>query len=586
MNPWRAALLTAALLQAGATVAWSQAAKTPPAPAPLTGLDVTALEYREIADSFVKARKAADDARHDRLHRLIQVQIDEADGMLAEKKKTGNVTGIAVANQAKQLFESAMTNLAANGNCEITEKVRRELEETVAHYNAAKVKIDAVFTDEVAQLLKTHQDRFAAAVIQNVPAAKGLGQEAALAAAFKELVDRVAAPPPPPPPPPTNAPPTAVGTNAVFGTNTAAAAELPEILGESGPGTRWVTAAIVHADMMGVDVLDIPLANRPAGTNRTEQFNPISQRSSTIEFISLYPLPARTGLVYRLKRVPKREGVEILDWPQPRNNFRLQIRTRPSPRLPNPHGFEIQVSGPDALLDVLFFSGAHVDTLTPTTTANAAPLAPLPPVVPVTVGVATTPAGAAVSLDDKPLKDVRTPCRLRLPPGTQTLKVSLPGYADGVFSSQLLRTNRTLTWTFQPDPRIVRKTLVVPANATNWVTVADIKAGARLAIAAEGTWSCAGSAPIGPEGYPNNEANYKIYMNPADYPRQAPSASYGALIWRIGPEGRSTGVGHSLRTTVDQSGELQLDINQSPDAKARAANTGSLTVTVNILPPP
>ena len=202
MSPWRAAVLTAAsaLFLAGAPLAWSQTGKTTPAPAPLTGLDVSAPEYREIADSFVKARQAADDARHDRLRRLIQVQIDEAEGMLADKKKTGNIKGIAVATQSKQLFEAALTNLAANGSCEVTDKVRRELEETVAHYNAARTKIDTVFADEVAQLLRTHLDRFAAAAAQSVPAAKGPGQEAALAAAFKTLVDRVAAPPPPPPP--------------------------------------------------------------------------------------------------------------------------------------------------------------------------------------------------------------------------------------------------------------------------------------------------------------------------------------------------------------------------------------------------
>ena len=581
MNGWRAAALTLVTLSLAIAPATGAHAGTPAPAATLPGLDLATPGYRSIAESFIKARQAADAARRDRLRRLIQVQIDEAEGLLAEKKKTGNVTGIAVGNQQKQIFESALTNLAASGTCEVTEKVRRELEETVAHYNAARVKIEAVFTDEVAQLLKAHQERFAAAVAESLPDAKDPRYEAALGAAFKQLVERAAAPPPPPPPP-TNAP-AATATNgaAAIATNTAAVAELPEILGESGPGTRWVTAGRVLADMMGMDVLEIPLANRPAGTNRTDQFNPISQQSSVIDYVSLYPLPARTGLVYRLKRVPKCEGVEILDWPQPRNNFTLQVRTRPSARLPCPHGFEVQISGPDALLAALF-SGAAVETVGPTNTAAVAAA----PVVPVILGVATIPAGATVTVDGKTVKEFRTPCRLRLPPGSQTLRVSLPGYVDGVFSNQDLQTSHTLSWTFKPDPRIVRKPLTVPANTTNWVTVAEVKAGARLAIDTEGTWSGMGGAPSGPEGYPNNEANYKIYMNPADYPRQAPGASYGALIWRIGPQGRAAGVGHLLRTTAQESGDLQLDINEAPTAKTRANNTGSLSVTVTILPPP
>ncbi len=545
----------------------STASNTAPA------LTFDAPEHRQVAEEFVKARQVAETLRRDELRRLIQIQIDEAKALLAEKQKAGNVKGIAIATQARQMFESALTNLDATGTIVLTERVRRELEETVRHFDGVRAGIEARASNTVARIRKEHLERLTETLAPPRPDA----QAPAIEAAFAALVKRLTAPPPVPRATLTNAVAIAKGTNDPAGTltPTMTRAALPEVLGASGPADRWVTAGQVLVDMMSVDVLDIPLANQPAGTNRFEKSNPITDQSFTLHYVSIHPLPARAGLAYRLKRIPGREGVEILDWPGPRNAFTLTVRTMPPATVPCPHGFEVQVGGPDAMLATLF-AGAQLES----TADGAATQA-----IPVVVTIASKPSGAAVLLDGNPVRGAQTPCRLRVPPGAQSLRLVLPGYIDGVFSNQDITAGRPLSWTFQPDPRIVRKTVIVPADAADWIAVAEVEAGARIAIDARGTWSCAGGGATGVEGYPNNEANLRLYMNPADYPRHTPGANLGALLWRIAPRGRASAVGRALRITAPEAGTLQLDINEAPGPKHRADNTGALPVTLVILPP-
>lgn len=562
------------------TALLAAAAAAAPANALPAALDTDTPEFRAVAEAYSKARQEAEETRKARLRELIKVQLDEANAMLKEKKQVGNVKGIAIAAQAKQIFDSALTNLDATGTFTVPDKVRKELDEMLTHFNGVRARTEAAAADALAAIEKDHFARFTAVAARVNPELAGPAAEPALKAAFAAAVARLAAPPPPPPPATgTNAPPASGLTNAVASTNAAAAPRtLPEILGESGSADRWVTAARVLADMRGMDVLEIPLVNRPAGTNVTDKFNPITQLSSDIRYVSIYPLPARTGLVYRLKRVPDREGVEVVRWPDSRNDYTLEVRTTPSVRYPCPHGFEIQIGGPDALLAAIF-SGAPMEVSA--TRTNAAPAK----IEPAVITLNTQPAGAGVWLNDKPMRDLRTPCRFRLPPDTSTIRVALPGYVDGVFSNLGAAASRTLTWTFKPDPRIVRTSMVIAANATNWTGVVTVQPGARIAVDAQGSWSCL-DTPCGPEGYPNNEANYRVYMNPAEFPRQASTANYGALIWRIGPKGRASAFGRSLRLTAQEAGELQFDINMSPDPQRRAGNSGNLTVSVVVLPPP
>ncbi len=570
MTPLRAILLALVALASVAAAPSLHAQTNLPA---LPGINLGAPELRAIAADCITARQAVEAARRDQLRQLIQVQIDEAESLLKEKTKVGNVKGIAIGTQAKQIFESALTNLETSGNFEVPGKVRRELDETLTRFAAARAKIETTSSDRLAAIQREHLGRFAAAVTRLYPAQGKTPSEAALAAAFADAVARAAAPPAA-----TNAAasPAAAGA-APAAANAAPAKNLPDILAESGPAGNWMTVGRVAADMMGMDVVDIPVTDRPVGTNRFEKFNPISQQSSAIEYVSLYRLPANTSLVYRLKRIAGREDVDVLDWPQPRNNYVLQVRTRPSEKFPCPHGFEIQVGAPEHVLSAV---------------RSGTPLAPKPAnvtsaaVARVFLDVVTAPAGAMLLLDDRAVNELRTPCRFRLPPGVKSVRVRLPGYVDGVFSNDDIRASRTLTWTFQPDPRVVRQTVTVAANATNWVTIADVTEGSRIAIDARGEWSCAAGIPTDAAGYPNNEANYRFYMNPDDYPRQAPAASYGALIWRIAPKGRPAAVGRSLRVVAPESGRLQFDINEGTETRLRADNTGMLVVNVLILPPP
>jgi len=107
-------------------------------------------------------------------------------------------------------------------------------------------------------------------------------------------------------------------------------------------------------------------------------------------------------------------------------------------------------------------------------------------------------------------------------------------------------------------------------------TYARVKKGQRLVVDAEGAWSpdlgnrtgwCGG------DGLPNTLAGDGYVM---------PGANIGALVGRIGPDGRIIAFGHRYDNIVEEDGVVFIAMNDHPDHNNQA---GSLMAQFIVIDP-
>ncbi len=529
--------------------------------------------YRATLDQIAKERTTA-------LTALLNRHLDGMNEMLAEKKKVRNITGIAAATTGVTVFQAALTNFTTYGKFDLPEKVRRELETSVTQCKTEATTIETRTNDKKKALTASTLEKFTTIAVTINPAMDA-NAKTALESRLNELLS--AGTPIQPVPGTPSTPTTGSDTNQPAGSAT----NLPAIFAASGEADQWITVATWHGSMMGMDVVSIPLAEARIGTNTTSQPNPISGRDSVLTYVATYRLTLQDNMLFRLKRVRGNRDVELMEWPTRGNGFQLVFRTRSTGLIPCHHAFELQVSIPGGDLSKAL-TGAPIET-----PRGATRITP-PALPPVTLTLITTPEGAAVYLDNTLQPKVRTSCRLPIPQGDHALTLILPGYAPLILTNQSFTADRTLRLSFQPDPRIQRKTMSILANSPSWTdSTLSINKGDTFILRAEGQWACGlGRELCTASGYPNSAAFYRYYMDSAAFPRHTSSAGYGALVMRIGKTGRAIPVGKDflsateLRFAATESGPVFFDINEADEAKYRTDNSGSLILSITIIPPP
>ena len=535
-------------------------------------LDLSAPEYRTISKNYASARKVSDDTRREALKAILAKRIEESELMLSEKRKTRNVTGIAVATTAINMFQTAMTNLDLSGAFSLPASVRKELETTLSQVKDAAKPIEATFSNEISRLEAEVLKQFISAVKGGHPELSDQAVESRYSKEFRSLLTAPVPSPAPAPAASTNTLPSASGsTNAnVSATNQPP----PDIIAASGEGQEWITAGRWIGAMRGMDVISIPVMQAAGTTNRTEQFNSMSGRNSELEYASVLSLPPKPELVYRLKNVKGHIPVGVLEWPSAHNGHQLMIRTTPSERFPSMHGFELQVSVATGDVRRILSAGQPSNAASDNT-----PRALL--------SLVTTPSGASIVVDGKPLTVAVTPCKLKLTLGSHSIRFSLPGYQDILAANLDVRSNQTFQGTFKADPRFARKTVSVPANAAKWTSSGiSVSRGDTLVVYAEGTWSCtAEHEAIGPAGYPKDQKYMRYYGDPMQYIRQSTEIDYGALLMRIGDSAPYYAVGSQFKISITAPGSIWFDVNEIQNARFRKDNNGALTVTVIVMPP-
>jgi hypothetical protein len=570
-------------------VASAAGTNAPPkaAKSPVDALNLTGGDYPAVRDSYLAAKSAADTARLTGLRPVLQRFVKQAEEMLKEKRKVRNVKGVAVATAAKEIFEGALTNLESRQELEFPEKIRRDLEPMMAEFRTAAEPCESAYSNALEQVTATHFARFAALVAKASPAAAAPAEQEKLKARFATFVlPTVAAPVSAgtdtnAPAASTNQPQAAAATNeSEFAETTNApsgAVPLPPgIFAASGEGSNWISIARWTGQMMGMDVINIPVTGRE-GSSRSEQYNMMSGENSKLLYASLRTLPPKEGCVFRLKRLPSMESVTVLEWPGARNGHTLIVRTSSSNRFPCPNGFELQVSLPDAELAALFPTA----TLEKVSDTNAPP---------VPVQIATEPAGAVVYVDSIAYRDGdgyrRTPCEIRVMPGHHGLRVALPGYLEMGVADYNFETNASFSWKFKLDPRATRKSIKI-SSVTPWTaTGVKIASGDLVIIDPGGSWSCGTKKePCGPEGYnPQDKLFYHYYLSPESSPRQFPGANYGALLMKVGDGGAPRAVGKKMKFIAKEDGAIYCDINEATDNRLRRDNAGAMEVQILVVP--
>lgn len=563
---WGTALIMIPLAALAAHRSNAQAVTPTNAPS----IDMTAPAFAAIAQAHAVDLAAADSTRVDKLRKILERYLADADDMLKEKKKTRNLTGIAVATTARYTFETALTNLSKEGKFALPADARRELQETIDNCKREVDAVEKTFAEAKSKAFTDHFNKFIAEVSAVRP---GSPDPQWLESTFRQLITTPIAAPSPTMKVTNQGPaPGGSGTN----TTVAAPESLPEFFAVSAEASNatWLTVGRWIGTMRGLDVISIPLAQMRIGTNKTEQLNPITGRMSQLQYISLTALPSTVALNFRLKRIPEHVAVQVMEWPSERNRQTLMIRTTASDRFPCIHGFDLQVSVPTGDVSKIIAAAATAAA----TVSNAPP--------PVILSLSTTPQGASIIVDGKAIESVVTPCKLRLSQSIHALTMTLPGFAE--YRSQSLQTtsNLTVNWFFKPDPRFARATIPVAAAAERW-TSASISAlkGDLICVYAEGKWACAsGGAKCDPSGYPKNDQNMNLYADPTQSPRLVQETEYGALLMRIGDSPSILTVGSSARIAAPAQGGIFFDINEVQDKRLRKDNTGQLSVTVIVIP--
>lgn len=561
----------AAFLCLDAWPATADALKAPAASTPtLPTADTPGIA--DIVNALRKAMEVIEKERRSALTAILKRHLDSLQDMLQEKKKTRNVTGIAIANAGIGLFQAAITNLNATGQCEFPSKVRRELEPVIAGFNADAAPVLAKASAAADRAFAAALESFSAIGASLNPGVPPDPTDPAFAARLKELIQT-----------PGDAPqserarqPATASLASASDTNRPApsATAPPVVLASSGDVEQWTTVATWRGAMMGMDVVSIPVAEVAVGTNTTRQFNPMSNQDSELTYIVYTRLTITDGMRYRLMQVPDNQGVEIMEWPTKANQFQLVIRTPAKDGFPSYHGFDLQVGIPGRALAALSNQ-----------TLQSRP-AEKPPSSTV-IAFSTAPDGAAVYVDGTPLRNTWTPCRILLSPGAHTVGFSLPGYSPLVITNQQFQGGETLRLVLQPDPRVQRASLVIAANAKSWTrSDVTVSRGDNLSIRAEGSWSCGpGREQCDASGYPNDQTFIRYYMDSASFPRRTTSAHYCALILKIGEKGRLMAVGKSLNMVATEAGPLYFDVNEADTGDLRGDNAGSQQVRILVTPP-
>lgn len=571
---WWAALTAVAALCAARALA---------AEAPTDNLRLDAPPFPALKQAYDQQKASMSAPRVAKLKALLTRRQADAEQALKEKTMAQNIKGVAVAKAALVIFADALTNLDQHGDFQFPDKVRKDLDATLEACRAEKQAIDAEYNKVIEPLKEGLFVQFCEAA----QAQGGSGptpDKAKLKTRFLSWIEPAKVEPSAPSLNRTNAPPgtTAGSTNATENgatpTNAAPQASkqpvVPDIIGQSGPGERWVTFGRWTGEMAGMDVISIPVIGRSNDTQWT-QAAPMSGRDSVLQYKVIRVLPERTNYLFRVKTIPEREPVSVLEWPRRANDYTLLVRTTPSTQMPAPHGFDLQVSLPPEQLDALFPPEREAGSNT---------------VGQFTLKVVTTPPGAQVFVDGILCQaadgGVVTPCEILLAAGAHSIRLRARGFQDVVSAHYGMSSNRVLEWTFYNAAHVTKKNVAVSAMK-RW-TAAEVKVnkGDVIAVEATGQWACARKGErCTADGYPINQEFYEYYLSPQNSPREVRDANYGALIMKIGEDGTPVVVGSHGTLTAAEAGPLFFDINEADDGKSRHDNSGAIMVKLTVTTP-
>jgi len=527
-----AAILYCAAVARGAEQLWNHPALfTPPM-----------LELRARCSNELAATRSQPSAALS----IVREEISKWEQELAERRRTGNVRGIAVASDALKVLQTLVQKLERGERALLSEPLRHELREP---FQELMARLDRAREQDVQRAEETTL-RLAQS-LREAAAAAGVELPTAPQTLTELFLKWLTAPPPPP----TVAQST-TGSGAAEPTRRAAEAASPKPAEPSSPyfatsraGANWIPVGRWSAECRGPDVFEIKVFG-PAHSTSGEKMNPIVGHATKWQYTQDIAVQPGT-YAWRLKRLEEAETVDVVEWPTLQNDGRLVIRTRMPKQVPAKVAFQIE------------YSTAQV----------------------VDLRIESDPPEARVFVNGEPyreqLRDVRTPCTIHLPPGTYALRLSLEGYQDAEAKAFRLHTNTSIRVRLSPIENAPGPEVTVDPQRSWAPTGIQVNRGDRVRLAISGQWACGKKGEmVGPEGYDPSQTQFShYYLNPREGPKQFDGAPYGALLVRIG-EGPSFALGRTRSFVADRSGPLLFDVNEVADPSWRRDNRGALRIKV------
>ena len=521
-----------------------------------------------------------------KLSEMLESRISSAKKAYAEKKKRGNIKGMAIAKKAISIYSNALEELKEKHDFALPKSPRKELRDEIAACAKEKDTVIAEAKDSAKELKNKYRAKFAeiykGLYDDGAPSTEEVDQQ------FKEFLTTDIQRPEPPKAPENNA--ANAEDLADMGVTSAKQPEenLPPILASKGTGTDWATVGKWTGDMMGMDVVDLPLGGKTQTFTWT-QYSALANDDSKLKYEVIKPLPPNPSFAYRLKRIPGRGGVEVMEWPSADNSWKLSFRTergKPSEQtIPLKRGFILQVSLPGGELEKAFGAGCVAkETGGGTTKKNTNAKK-------VTIQVYSHPQGAKIYIDGhlytRKSKPVLTPCKILVPGGGCDVKVAMLGYLPKIFSKYMAKNGSIIKAPLEKDPSFAVYLRSIAANAKTWTnTKVKLVPGDKVILKIKGLWCCVKSAKgkCGPEGIPNDMKHYQYYADASNDLRIKQSSPYGALLMRIG-DGDNAPIRYISRRevmfSVRKEGTLFFAINER-EGKPRKNNKGQLGLTIMV----
>ncbi len=553
-------------------------------------------EIYALKQEYISSREESSTNPRAKMIEIIKKYLADAEAEYEQKKKSGNVKGMAMAREAKTLFASCLEDMEKKAKFVPPEKFRKDLTDLMDKFTAELTPLLDETKNAETALAETFSAKFAETAKPQIEDMK-LDAESAeklIKEKFEQFVkEEIKAP---------EAPKTSTGTGGA-----SKEADSP-IIASRGGAENWVDVGEWSGEMYGMDVVNIPLNVQNDVSEK--QMSPMTGEESVLNYKLYYPLPPRSDYAMRLMKIKDKHAPDIIEWPTPANNMTFTVRTKPIAKMPAPHGFLLQASLPPKEMAKVFNKAEFDKRMAlkapgnagagSTSSASGAKQGTAQTVVgdtkknsdkdSVKVSFSSKPDGAHIYLDNFMLSDQRgspcvTPCVSPVSMGKHEVKFIKLGYQDKILADfNVSPKNSKIAAELVVDPKLKSKKLGFGASTSSAKqTGISVVKGERISVDASGVWASGEKGEkCGASGYENNQKFFKYYLDKAKDARLTEKSLYGALLFKIGKDGDYIQAATGKEFVADRDGEIYIDINEKPEQ--RKGNSGSLDVSIIVFP--
>ncbi|MBN1865638.1 MAG: hypothetical protein JW808_12140 [Victivallales bacterium] len=296
-------------------------------------------EFYTLKQEYNQEKSEIQRLYSEKLAALLQKFSNEADESHKESRKKGNTKGMVQAKGAQGIFAKATEDLKNTGSFKLPDNPRKELRDVVSACRNEQNAIMEGLNAEIAELDNKYRQRFSDAYKGCFKDGDMPGEEA-VKEKFRDFLTTE-----------IKKPQQARGNVAGAGKSDGSlpeAFEEPEsmVIAEKGTGEKWVDIVEWTAEMVGMDVVNIPVLNRTEDSVDT-QYSAFADADSKLFYKAINPMQPAANYSFRLTRIPGFKGVDVIEWPSARNKWYLIVRTKDitaDEKFPLKHGFIFQAS--------------------------------------------------------------------------------------------------------------------------------------------------------------------------------------------------------------------------------------------------